>query len=220
MVEINDIAIASLPAVLRPETLMQGHWPLADHAEPYCRALDGVGVHQASGLLTLYVDGRVESLVRETGIPRLWLDTLRSLLDHHRYRAIPVSKLPGMPEAFHKVLRQRELRRSDALIMASRTREQRACLAVEAGVPVGEVDQLATFLDLTRKPGIKEVKAALFMSAGLRSLRDLGQQDPEPFRQQLETLIREKGLQRAVPTPKEVRSDVCWARVYPAIFDL
>jgi len=105
---------------------MQGHWSLADHAEPYCRALDGVGVHHSSDLFALYADGQVESLVRETGIPRLWLDTLR----------------------------------------------------------------------------------------------DLGQQEPESFRRQLETLIRDKGLQRAVPTPKEVRSDVCWARVYPVVFDL
>ncbi len=221
MTEINDLKLLDLPPVLRQETLMQGHWPLATNAASRCRVLHSVGIRRASDLFALNNDTRTwASLPGRTGIPAAWLETLHNLLLHHRYKVVAVSKLPGMTQDALRRLGDRGVSRSDSLIAAVCTAPKRANLAKDTRIDLTMVESLAVALDLMRKPGIKDVKVGLFMMAGIRSLHELGEQDPDVFRERLAALIRERQLPRAVPTPKEVRSDICWSRIYPAVIVL
>lgn len=60
----------------------------------------------------------------------------------------------------------------------------------------------------------------LFTALGIRSLERLGEQEPRGFRSQLKELIENTGIVKAIPSPKEVMSDVCWARLYPVIISM
>ena len=220
MAEINDIAITQLPSVLRKETLMQGHWGLVEDADARCRSLESAGIARASDLFDLSAKGGVPGLSRRTRVPGPWIDTLHNLLMHHRYKAFSVAKVDDVGEELVQRLMQRGWRRTDVLIGRLISPMQRRALAEEVGVGIERVEKLARMLDLTRKPGIKQVKAVLFIDAGIGSLSDLGKQQPECLRKRLEDLIRTNGLHRAVPTPKEMESDVCWARVYPVVMKL
>ena len=112
------------------------------------------------------------------------------------------------------------IRKTDLLIVEVRNHEQRIAFAQHTSLAICILEKIATTVDLMRKPEIKEIKAALFMEAVLRSLQDLGREDPDQLRQQLAQMIREKGLPRAVPTTKEICSDVCWAKVCPIVVEL
>lgn len=59
----------------------------------------------------------------------------------------------------------------------------------------------------------------LFTAVGIRSLKHLGEQDPQSFRSELQEFIMRTGIVKAIPTPKEVTSDVCWARLYPVVIE-
>lgn len=218
--QINDIAITALPAVLRPETLMPGHQSLAEEAEARCGALHAAGILRASDLLAAAVDAGLPALARRTHVPAAWVETLCRLVEHHRYRPVTLAKVPALPPSLQKPLAARQIRRSDALFELLRTPAQRRRIASEAGVEPACIEECAAMLDLTRKPGIKAVKARLFLAAGIRSLHDLGDRKPGELRAGLEALILAERLPRAVPTPKEVLSDVAWARIYPVIMEL
>jgi hypothetical protein len=219
--EVNDLKLLDLPPVLRQETLMQGHWLLATSAASRCRALHSAGIKRASDLFALNGDMKAwASFPERAGVPAAWLEALHNLLVYHRYKTVAVSRLTGMAQDVCRRLGDRGLLRSDSLIAAVRTGAKREDLAKETGINLTTIESLASKLDLMRKPGIKDVKVGLFMKAGVRSLRELGEQHPDAFRERLAAIIRERRLPRAVPTPKEVRSDVCWARVYPVVIIL
>jgi len=218
--QINDIAISALPAVLRPETLMPGHQSLAEEAEARCEALHAAGIPRASDLLAAVADAGLPTMARRTHLPADWVETLCRLVEHHRYRPVSLAKVPALPSSVLQLLAARRIRKSDALFELLRTPAQRRRIASEAGIEPAGLEECAAMLDLTRKPGIKEVKARLFLAAGVRSLHDLGERKPAELRDRLETMILAAGLPRAVPTPKEVLSDVAWARIYPVILEL
>lgn len=89
----------------------------------------------------------------------------------------------------------------------------------DAGIPLDELNKLIVAADLMRKPGIKATKVRLFTAMGIRSLKHLGEQNPQSFRSQLEDFIGRTGIVKAIPTPKEVMSDVSWARLYPVVVE-
>ena len=217
--QINDLAILDLPSVLHPETLMPGHRPLAEGAESRCRALHAAGIGRGSDLSAAAVDPGLLALARSTKVPADWLERLCGLVEHHRYRPVSLAKVPGLPPSLRAFLAPSEIRRSDALIGVLRTPADRHSLASAAGVDPAAIEECAAILDLTRKPGIKEVKARLFLAAGLRSLRRLGSQEPHALRTRLEAMIAASGMPRGVPTPMEVQSDFAWARIYPLIIE-
>jgi hypothetical protein len=73
--------------------------------------------------------------------------------------------------------------------------------------------------DLMRLACLKSAKTRLFMHVGVSSLRDLRKQNSVEFREQLQRVIADTQSVKAVPTPKEIVSDISWAKLHPLIVD-
>lgn len=219
-VELNNVAIKDLPQVLKKETLMEGHWSLIENAEAYCQRLHDAGIRHSTDVFDAVADpDRVGTIARETLVPEGYLRCLNSLLSHHRFKPIPLRKIEDVERTHVDALISRGIKNTGALLQASRTEAERIRLASETGIPLETLNGLLTAADLMRKPGVKATKVRLFTAVGIRSLKHLGEQDPQSFRAQLEDFIGRTGIVKAIPTPKEVASDVSWARLYPVIIE-
>ena len=73
--------------------------------------------------------------------------------------------------------------------------------------------------DLMRLVCLKATKMRLFMHVGMSSLHDLGKQNSVEYREQLQRVIADTQIVKAVPTPKEIAPDISWARLHPVIVD-
>lgn len=220
MVELNNVAIKDLPQVLRRETLMEGYWSLIENAQAYCQRLHDAGVSHSTDVFDAVADpDRAEAIAKETLVPKDYLSRLASLLSHHRFRSVSLGKIEDMDRTHIEALSSRGIKDTGALLQAGKTLAERIRLASETNVPLEELDRLLTAADLMRKPGVKATKVRLFTAAGIRSLKHLGEQDPQSFRSELEDFIGRTGIVKAVPTPKEVASDVSWARLYPVVVE-
>lgn len=153
-------------------------------------------------------------------VPEDYILGLSRLLSHHRFRPISLGKVEGVDPRHIRTLESERLRNTGALLLASRAESYRANLSAETGVPLRELDRLATAADLMRKPGAKATKVRLFTAFGTRLLKHLGEQEPRAFRSQLEELIAKTGIVKAIPTPREVMSDVYWSSLYPVIISM
>lgn len=82
------------------------------------------------------------------------------------------------------------------------------------------MSKIISMADLMRLACLKATKARLFMSVGVKSLYDLGQKNPLEFRNHLQKIIYKTHIVKAIPTPKEVESDIGWAKLHPVIIDI
>ncbi len=221
MIELNNLAVGELPQVMREETLMEGYWSLVRDAAAYCAELHNAGVRCSVDVFEVAADAeRMKAIVAETMVPGDYILGLNRLLSHHRFKPISLGKVEDADPRHIRALGSGGLRNTGALLLAARAESDRANLSAETGVPLGELDRLVTAADLMRKPGVKATKVRLFTASGIRSLKHLGEQEPRAFRSQLEELIAKTGIVKAIPAPKEVMSDVYWARLYPVIISM
>jgi hypothetical protein len=73
--------------------------------------------------------------------------------------------------------------------------------------------------DLMRLACLKATKTRLVMHVGMSSLHDLGKQNSIEFREQLQRVIADTQIVKAVPTPKEIGAEIGWAKLHPVIVD-
>lgn len=161
--------------------------------------------------------GRLKAVADEAAVPKEYILGLNRLLLFHRFKPEPLRKIEGVAAGHVLALESRRLKNTQDILMAGATAAGRAGLSADTCVSLDEIARLVTASDLMRKPGIKAMKMRLFTACGIVSLKHLGEQEPEAFRARLAELIAATGVARAVPTPKEVASDVCWARLYSVI---
>jgi len=79
--------------------------------------------------------------------------------------------------------------------------------------------RMISMADLMRFACLKATKTRLFMHVGMSSLHDLGKQNSVEFREQLQRVIADTQIVKAVPTPKEIASDISWTNLHPVIVD-
>ena len=75
-------------------------------------------------------------------------------------------------------------------------------------------EEKAAYQELFCLPGVKRVRASLYLLCGYASLRAFAQADAAAVIRAAEQAIREKGLPYAVPLPKEVRTQIAVARAF------
>jgi hypothetical protein len=218
--ELNDIRIQDLPAVLTPETLAKRHYPLVAAGPALCVRLVEVGYFYASTLLELGDERGIPKLADRLEVEVSLVRVLRNLLYHHRFTPVSTSKLPELSPPVRAALRAARYRSTREILTRLGDHAERDAAAEELSVDRSELETAVSAADLLRKPGIRYVKVRLFRAAGIRTLSELGQVDPPAFREQLRDLIQRTGVARAVPTAKEVASDTAWAAIYPVVATL
>lgn len=113
---------------------------------------------------------------------------------------------------FVRRLEARGIKTAEQMLMAGRTKGQRAMLARETGIPEEAIWELVKLSDLARLPGVKGIRARLYYDAGVDSVEKMAALEPEALRMMVTTYVEQTGFEGIPPLPKEVSSTVANAR--------
>jgi len=219
--ELNNIQICDLGSVLMRNTLPESYWQLIDNAKETCSKLIMSGIKDSNHLFRLFDDNNeVELLSTKYNIGIDYMKKLYSLLKFHSYKPFQLKKLQSIDPAHSKSLSLVNVKTNGDLLTKCTSHNDRSSIVNICKIPDSQLNALLSISDLIRKPGIKEIKALLFIKLGVRSLYELSQKNPIEFRSEIKNKIGNENMDRAIPTEKEINSDIAWARILPRIIDI
>ncbi len=130
--------------------------------------------------------------------------------------ALRIDELFGVREELAAKLREVGLTNSDKLLAAAATPQQRAELAGMLGTDSKEVLELANRADLARIKGVGRVYSDLLEWAGVDTVAELAQRNPENLFAKINEAAAEHFVQR-LPTQANVTDWVSQAKALPRI---
>jgi hypothetical protein len=111
------------------------------------------------------------------------------------------------------------IRNIQQMLEAGRTPAQRDLIARQSGVPLESILELVRLSDLARIPGIKGVRARLYLDAGIDSIENLAKRDPEELLETTAKFVEETGFDGIPPLPAEVKSGIAKAKRLPLVVE-
>ena len=109
------------------------------------------------------------------------------------------------------------IRSVEDLLKVGMTGPERTSLAAQADVPIAEVEELVRLADLARIPGLKSIRARLYLDAGIRSVSDLAGWDTDALVARLRNFVAETGFDGIAPLPGEARHAIETAGKLPPL---
>lgn len=124
----------------------------------------------------------------------------------------PLSDVKGMTKQQAAALREAGVTDTDSFLEAARTPASRKQLAASTGITPGDLLGLANRADLMRVSGIGEKYGDLLEIAGVDTVPELAQRNPENLRKALEEANDEHDLVQALPAVSRVEDWVGQAK--------
>lgn len=90
-------------------------------------------------------------------------------------------------------------------------------LAQITDVPLEAILELVKLSDLARIPGIKGIRARLYVDAGVDSIEKLAQWEPAAFRDMIVAFVKRSGFDGIPTLPAEARFTIERAKKLPII---
>jgi hypothetical protein len=112
------------------------------------------------------------------------------------------------------------IRTAPQFLACAATPQQRAALSTETGIPEEALRELACLSDLARLPGVKGIRARLYLDAGIEGVAAMSAWEPEPLRLMVIEYALRAGFDGIPPLPKEVSSTIENAKKLPKILEL
>ncbi len=106
---------------------------------------------------------------------------------------------------------------ADQMLAAGQTSQGRAELATRAGISPESILELVKLSDLSRLPGVKGIRARLYINAGVETVEILAGYEPDELLKQTSEFVKRTGFPGIAPLPKEVSSTIENARKMPRV---
>ena len=147
------------------------------------------------------------------------LSHLAGVLREERIQRKPfaLKDFRGVNPEYIKGLSAVGIKNVDEMLAQGATPEERQSLAQRTGIPLEGILELVKLSDLARIPGIKSVRARLYVDAGIDSIEKMAQMEPAALRTLVVDFIERTGFDGIPTLPKEARSAVKKARRLPKI---
>ena len=100
------------------------------------------------------------------------------------------------------------IRYAGQMLEAGRTKAQRETLALQTGIAEETILELVKLSDLARIPGVKGVRARLYLECGLDSPARLAQLDPQELVRRVTEYVQRSGFPGVPTLPEEARHTV------------
>ncbi len=130
-----------------------------------------------------------------------------------------INLIEGIGDAYCAKLNEAGIVSVEQMLDACKTRQDRKALAAKSGVTEEQVLLWANHADLFRIKGVSSQYADLLEAAGVDTVKELAQRNPENLTERMEKLNEEKHLVRTVPYLKMVRKWVAQAQELPRILE-
>ena len=130
-----------------------------------------------------------------------------------------IDQIEGIGEAFRAKLNESGIVSVEQLLDACKSKQARKALAEASGVPEATVLTWANHADLFRIKGVAGQYAELLEAAGVDTVKELAQRNPENLTAAMEKINEEKQLVRSVPYLKMVKKWVDQAKELPRVLE-
>lgn len=135
-------------------------------------------------------------------------------------RPVPLlSGLHGASADAVTALLKRGIASTKTLLQHAATQADRTQLASASDVPLADIEELASYADLSRITDIKGKRGRLLLEAGIRSVQQLRLWDPEELHGHLTDVVEATGLLKRPPTLTESRYWIKQATELPDIVE-
>ncbi len=131
----------------------------------------------------------------------------------------PIKKIEGIGDVYAQKLKQLGIHTVEALLERGATRRGREEIAEKTGISPALILEWVNHADLFRIKGIGEEYADLLEEAGVDTVPELAQRNPENLYEKLVEINKEKRLVRRLPTLAQVRDWVEQAKNLPRVVE-
>ena len=128
-----------------------------------------------------------------------------------------IEQIEGIGEVYRAKLNELGIVSVEQFLEACKTKKDRKALAEKAGISEDLILTWANHADLFRIKGVAGQYAELLEAAGVDTVKELAQRNPENLTAAMEKLNEEKHLVRSVPYLKMVRKWVAQAKELPRV---
>jgi len=125
--------------------------------------------------------------------------------------------IEGIGPVYKQALRKVGITTTEALLEACATPEQRQELAAKTGISPKLILEWANLADLFRIKGIAEEYSDLLEEAGVDTVVELAQRNPENLYAALKETNEKKALVRRLPSLAQVKDWIAQAKALPRI---
>lgn len=105
------------------------------------------------------------------------------------------------------------------MLIAGQTPQVRTDLARQANLPQEVVLELVKLSDLSRLPGVKGIRARLYVDAGVDTVEILAAYEPKALLALTTEFVQKTKFEGIAPLPKEVSSTIMNARKLPKLVE-
>jgi predicted RecB family nuclease len=105
------------------------------------------------------------------------------------------------------------------MLIAGKTPQARADLARQANLPQEVVLELVKLSDLSRLPGVKGIRARLYVDAGVDTVEMLAAYETEALLALTTEFVQKAKFKGIAPLPKEVSSTITNAKKLPKLVE-
>ncbi len=109
------------------------------------------------------------------------------------------------------------IRNNTQMLLAGKTRADREILADRSGIPYDTILELVKLSDLARIPGIKGIRARLYLDAGIDTVEMMSHLETEEMLSLVTEFVERTGFDGIPPLPAEVRYSIAKARSLPKL---
>ena len=128
-----------------------------------------------------------------------------------------LSKVEGIGEFYAQKLRAAGVRTTQALLEKGASPQGRTEIAEKTGISGKLILEWVNHVDLFRIKGVGEEYSDLLEEAGVDTVPELAQRNPEHLHQKLVAVNREKKLVRQLPTQSQVSNWIEQAKRLPRV---
>ena len=128
-------------------------------------------------------------------------------VEHYR-----ISNFQGVGREHVERLRRIGIKTAKHLLNRGRTKKGRAYISKSANVPLKKVLELVKLSDLARIPGVKKIRARLYVEAGLDTMEKIAACDSTMLRKKASDFIQSSNFDGVPPTPKEADHTITMAK--------
>jgi hypothetical protein len=139
--------------------------------------------------------------------------------DRIQRTAFPLRKFRGVNPHDIEKLESMGIKNINQMLEKGRTPENREELSQKSGISQESIMELVKLSDLARIPGIKGIRARLYVDAGVDTVEKLAACDPKAFREMIVEFVERTGFDGIPTLLAEARFAVEKAKNLPKIVD-
>jgi predicted RecB family nuclease len=117
----------------------------------------------------------------------------------------PIAKIDGLTNHAAAKLKSIGIRTTEGLLEAARTMKGRKALAARTGISEQQLLQWANIADCMRIRGMGQAKAGLLRAAGVTTVREFVQRNPERLAQAMKEANEKRKLVSVLPSEASVK---------------